>query len=281
MSENNFITILIAEDNDISREMMAGILKTQGYGIVHATDGDDAIAQMKEHDVDMALVDINMAPTGGFEFVKHLVVNGSKIPVAIVTGDESTDILTEASALGVAQVIQKPINPDRLLQIVSRLLKRRGLNPTPLGVSQHQSTFSHEELMQKAIDLAQRNNASGKGGPYGAVIADLSGKILGEGTNGIKSRVDPIAHAEVMAIRQAAERLGETSFSDCVMYSSSQPTQIGQALIESVGIQKVYYGLSHEDVSEIRGSVQTVQPEYEQICKNEALEMFKTAKRHQ
>jgi len=133
--------------------------------------------------------------------------------------------------------------------------------------------------MQKAIELAEKNVALGKGGPYGAVIANKDGKILGEGVNGIQSRIDPMAHAEVMAIRQAAERQGATSLQDCILYCSSQPTKIGEALIESVGIQTVYYGLSSEDVTSIRGKAETTTPSYEQICKDEALAMFKAAKK--
>lgn len=279
MTNNNAINVLIAEDNDVSRAMMAGILEAKGYNIIHATDGTSAIKQVKDHKVDVALVDINMAPTGGFEFVKYVVVNALKIPVAIVTGEDTSDILMEANALGVLQVIHKPIKPERLIQSVQRMARSKGLNPDPMGVEEHKSLFTPEELMKKAIEVAQKNVALDKGGPYGAVLANKEGKILGEGANGIKSRIDPMAHAEVMAIRQAAERLGVTSLSDCVLYCSSQPTKIGQALIESVGIEKVYFGLSAEDVSAIRGKAETTKPQYEQICKAEALQMFENAKK--
>lgn len=275
----NSISVLIAEDNDVSREMMAGILQTKGYTIVHATDGDGAIKAIHDHKVDVALVDVNMAPTGGFEFVKHLVVKNISIPVAIVTGVDTSDVLMEANALGVLQVIHKPIKPERLIQSVKRMAKSAGLNPEPMGIQEHHSTFTPEELMQKAIEIAQKNNDLGKGGPYGAILANEDGKILGEGVNGIKSRIDPMAHAEVMAIRQAAERLGVTSLDNCVMYCSSEPTKIGQALIESVGISKIYYGLSSEDVAAIRGTAVTSAPAYEQLCKSEALEMFRSAKK--
>ncbi len=279
MINNNAINVLIAEDNDVSREMMAGILQTKGYNIIHATDGDSAIDQITNHKVDVALVDVNMAPTGGFEFVKHLLVNNIKIPVAVVTGVDTSDVLMEANALGVLQVIHKPIKPERLIQSVHRMAKSKGLNPESMGLSEHKATFSHEELMQKAIEIAEKNNAMGRGGPYGAVLADQTGKIIGEGANGIKSRIDPMAHAEVMAIRQGAERLSVTSLEDCVLYCSSQPTKIGEALIESVGIQKVYFALSSSDVENLRGKAETKAPSYQQICKDEALEMFQSAKK--
>lgn len=273
MSQTSFINILIAEDNDVSREMMSSILRTQGYKVFGAIDGESAIKVVDERPIDLALVDINMSPRSGFDFIKHLLVKGLDIPVVIVTGDDSSHILMEATAFGVVQVIQKPIDPDKLLQVVFRILKRRGLNPQPLAVTTKETKFSPMDLMQKAIALADRNAKSKRGGPFGAVVADTDGRILGEGVNGITSRVDPTAHAEVMAIRQAADKLGRSDLSDCVLYCSSQPTMMGQALIASVGIKTVYFALTNEEVRSIRKKDQE-KIAFKQIAHAEALAMF-------
>ena len=79
-----------------------------------------------------------------------------------------------------------------------------------------------------------------------------------------------------MAGRLAADRHGRDDFSVCVLYCSAQPTRIGAALIESVGIQKVYYGLSHEQVG--LDPSKRSDPSYEALLGDEALEMFKSAK---
>ena len=282
-----FISILIAEDNMVSSEMMAALLEGQGYKTHKARDGNEAIAIIRKHDVDLALVDINMAPTGGFEFIKHLLVQGIKIPVVIVTADESTDMLVEATSLGVRRILHKPLEPKRLLDTVFQILKRQGLNPSPLAVEKHEErgALSHEQLMQRAIDLARKNAESGKGRPFGAVVSDGQGHILGEGSNGFGSRIDPTAHAEVMAIRHAAERLGREDLSDCVLYASSEPTMMGKALIVSVGIPKVFYGASHEDVRTLSGREDDVRSalskgihqgaEYVQMAQESARAMLK------
>lgn len=127
MSDTSLATILIAEDNDVSRDMMTAILSNAGYHIIPARNGEEAILHVTEIDqtpIDLALVDINMVPKGGFEFVKYMVAHEIKIPSVIITGDDSSDILTESSALGVEQVYQKPIEPERLLQVVVRILER-------------------------------------------------------------------------------------------------------------------------------------------------------------
>ncbi len=275
MAQDAYITILVAEDNDVSREMMMSILKTQGYKTIGAVDGASAIEVIQNNSVDMALVDINMAPKGGFDFCRYLLVNGIKLPVVIVTADDSSDMLRQANDLGVRRVLQKPIKPERLLETVSRVLKQLGLNPQPLAVDAYDTVFSPEQLLQHTIDLADKNAQSGKGGPFAAVVADKDGHILGEGTNGSTSRVDPTAHAEVMAIRLAAEKLDRTDLADCTLYCSSEPTMMGKALIASVGIIRVYYGLSHSDIGQMRESVRPVETAYEQMGKDAALKMFK------
>lgn len=271
------MTVLIAEDNDVNRQMMAAVLETGGYQAVQASDGLEAIQKLSEHQIDLALVDINMAPQGGFHFVKHLVASSIEIPVVIITGDDAADVLIESGNLGVTRVIQKPVEPDRLLKLVGQIFKRMGKAklPEPMASETHHTQFTPEELMCKAIALANKNIDDRNGRPFGAVIADENGKILGEGVSGGAARIDPTAHAEVMAIRKAAQKLGATSLSGCMLYCTGEPTQIGKALTKSVGIEKVYYGLSQGDIGTIREQVQNPEPQYEQICRDEAMDVFK------
>lgn len=269
--------ILIAEDNHVSRGLMVSILKTGGYQIFEAQDGGEAIDIMKDTVIDLAFVDINMSPKGGFEFIKHLVVTGNKTPVVIITAGTSADILLESNALGVKRLLQKPVEPKLLLQVARKVLEREGHYIDPLAVERHDVQLSHEDLMARAIDIARQSAEKGLGRPFGAVVADKNGTILGEGTNGITSQVDPTAHAEVMAIRQASEKLGRPDLSNCILYCSSTPTMIGQALIASVRIQNVYYALTHDDITAKREADDQCQPaQYTQIKRDEALSMFKT-----
>ena len=278
MTPLNTINILVAEDNDVSRQMMSAVLSNDGYDIIEARDGTEAIELIRNISIDLALVDINMNPIGGFEFVRYLRTNNIKTDVVIITGDDSSDILIEAQTLGVLRVLQKPVEPDRLQQTVTRALEKQSKRVRSFGSETHKSTFSPEELIKKAIDLAENNARSGKGRPYGAVITDKNGHILGEGVNGSGSRIDPTAHAEIIAIRKAAEKLGKTDLSECVLYCSSEPTMMGRALIVSAGIERVFFGLSHKNIKLINGtesqprSSNTV---YKQLCKAEAEHMFR------
>ncbi len=273
MNNHAFISVLIAEDNDVTRQLISSVLEAKGYKTLEARDGDEAINIINKNHVHLALVDVNMSPMGGLEFAKHLLTNGLKIPIVLVTGDESVDLLEQASHLGVAQVLQKPAAPDRILSTVERLIKRLGINPSPLGVQEVKAKYSPEELMQQTIDHARSNLENNKGGPFAAIIADQNGKVIASGENRHASRIDPIAHAEVMAIRKAAELLETSDLSNYVLYCSSYPTKIGIALIESVGILEVYYGATHEETGLQKKHAQDVV--FKQIEKEKALALYK------
>ncbi len=275
MNTSTNINILIAEDNEITRELMGAILRIQGYEIIPVSDGGEAIEEINKNVVDIALVDLNMEPKGGFEFVKHLITNNIDIPVVIITADDSSDILLRANELNIKRVLQKPVEPDRLVSVVQQVLKRYGHN-TSNTLRTYNTLYTPEQLMQRAIEIAERNAKMRKGGPFGAVVANEKGEVLGEGANGITSRIDPIAHAEIMAIRKAAEKLERSDLSDCILYCSSQPTMMGQALVNSVGIKQVYYGISHEEINNLRDarSHNIEKAVYTQIGHDDAMTMF-------
>lgn len=269
--------ILLADDSEVSREYMNNILSTAGYRVIQAIDGGSAMKVVTEHKVSLAIIDHYMAPYGGLEFARNLEIADIRLPMIMVTNEETSDLLVEITKRGIAGYLKKPADPKHLLEIVKRTL-RLPKSPIELDLSGNigaeitKSSYSHEELMQKAIDMARKNVDMGHGGPFAAIISDKNGKILGEGTNGITSRADPAAHAEVMAIRQATERLNSLSLEGCTLYSSGEPTRVGKALIDSVGIKKVYFGLSHAEMSK-HYPVKTYDVvEYEQFKQKEALE---------
>ncbi len=274
--------ILIADDSAVSREYITNILIPAGYRVMQALDGGSALKVVREHDVALAIIDHYMQPYGGLEFAKEITATDFGLPMLMVTQEETSDLLLELSRHGVHHLLKKPVEPKRLLETIRRLLREKpaedGYIPREEGIEIAKSTYSHEELMQKTLDLALKNVKTGTGGPFSAIITDKEGKILGEGANRSSFRADPIAHAEVMAIRQATEKTDSLSLDGCILYSSSEPTKIGRALIDSVGIEKVYYGLSSQEVASFFPAKKFINAAYEQFQKDAALKMLAAAK---
>lgn len=275
--------ILIADDSQVSREYIAKILEPAGYRVVQAVDGGSALKVVNEQKVSLAIIDHYMSPFGGFEFAKNIQVGGIQLPMIMVTNEETSDLLVEITKWGMSGYLKKPADPKRLIELIRRTLRQRdepelAAENVSIGSDIIKSSFTHEELIQKAIDLALHNVTSGKGGPFGAIVANEKGNILGEGANAATSRADPLGHAEVMAIRQATEKLNSLTLDGCSLYISSEPTRVGKALIDSVGISKVYYGLSAQELAQFFPS-RTYKPvEYEQISRDAAFKMMTAIK---
>lgn len=117
-------TLLVVEDNDFVRMQIVKFLQDEGYKKLESTDGKDALENMS-NEIDMAIVDIRMEPMGGFEFIRSIRGYEYKTPVVLVTGDNDPELLSEASKLGVAAVLMKPVQRDRLVKVVSRTLQHK------------------------------------------------------------------------------------------------------------------------------------------------------------
>ena len=106
------------------------------------------------------------------------------------------------------------------------------------------------QFMTRAIQLAIENVRSGKGGPFGAVVAK-DGSLVAEGVNQVTRTSDPTAHAEVLAIRAACQRLGLFELKGCDLYTSCEPCPMCLGAIYWARVSRVYFGTLAADASKI------------------------------
>ena len=106
------------------------------------------------------------------------------------------------------------------------------------------------EFMEVAIDLSDDNFDKNYGGPFGACVVK-DGKIIGKGINKVIKNMDPTAHAEVVAIRDACKTLKTHDLSGCEIYTSCYPCPMCLSAIIWSNIKKVYYANTKEDAKEI------------------------------
>src|SRR5579862_3843172 len=103
-------------------------------------------------------------------------------------------------------------------------------------------------FMARAIQLAVDNVVSGKGGPFGAVVA-RDGDIIAEGANEVTRSNDPTAHAEVLAIRRACQKLRLFELKACELYTSCEPCPMCLGAIYWTRLSRVYFGSFAADAS--------------------------------
>ncbi len=148
------------------------------------------------------------------------------------------------------------------------------------------NTEQQEAFMREAIQLSLSNIHSCTGGPFGAVIV-REGQIIAKGANSVTANNDPTAHAEVVAIRQACEKLQTFDLSGCEIYASCEPCPMCLGAIYWARLDKLYYANTKSDAAAIHFDDQFIYEELEkplnqrslftrQLLRDEALEAFKT-----
>ena len=123
-------------------------------------------------------------------------------------------------------------------------------------------TEQDEHFMLTAIRLAQAGVDAERGGPFGAVIVK-DGKIIGEGYNCVTSTNDPTAHAEIVAIRNACQKLNSFQLEDCVIYTSCEPCPMCLGAIYWARPKQIFFACTREDAAHIGFDDQFIYEEIE------------------
>ena len=110
--------------------------------------------------------------------------------------------------------------------------------------------MSDGDFMRRAITLARQGDLDPGGGPIGCVIV-LDGEIVGEGHNEVGARHDPTAHAEVVAMRRAGERLERHEFRGATLYSTLQPCGMCSMASIWAKLGRIVYGAERHQVHEM------------------------------
>lgn len=104
-------------------------------------------------------------------------------------------------------------------------------------------------FLQKAVDLASKGVDQDKGGPFGCIIVK-EGEVVGKGCNAVTSTIDPTAHAEIMAIRDACKHLNEYQLDGCTLYSSCEPCPMCLGAIYWARPLRVVYAATRFEAAE-------------------------------
>ena len=106
------------------------------------------------------------------------------------------------------------------------------------------------DIMRLGIEEARKTMKQDIGGPFGAVVVK-DGEVVAVSSNHVLANNDPTAHAEVMAIRKACEKLGTHDLSGCEIYATGYPCPMCLSAIIWANIKKVYVCGMPEDAEKI------------------------------
>ncbi|MGA3157524.1 MAG: response regulator [Steroidobacteraceae bacterium] len=124
-------TILAVDDSASMRQMVTVTLRTAGYEVIEASDGQEAYEYAQEHAVDLVLTDVNMPRMDGVTLVGKLRALPSYrlIPLLLLTTESSPERKAQGKQAGATGWMVKPFNPDQLLATLARVLGNGAVAP--------------------------------------------------------------------------------------------------------------------------------------------------------
>ncbi|MEI6126740.1 MAG: response regulator, partial [Pseudomonadota bacterium] len=119
--------ILVVDDTPGIREALLKILSKEGFTVLTACDGEEAVKILQKHDVALVLTDLKMPGVDGAELLKIAKTISPDIEVVLITGHGTVDIAVDVMKDGAFDFIQKPFNKITVVKIVKKALEKRSL----------------------------------------------------------------------------------------------------------------------------------------------------------
>lgn len=116
--------ILTVDDSPSVRKMVEFSLKSKGYQMGAAGDGQEALERMAEEQFDAIILDVNMPRMNGLEFLEKVKSNSAfaSVPVIMLTTEGQDEDRDKAMSLGATDYIVKPFKPSQLLTLLDTIL---------------------------------------------------------------------------------------------------------------------------------------------------------------
>jgi len=117
-------SILAVDDSASMRQMVSFTLRSSGYDVIEAIDGQDALDKIGDRHVDLVLTDQNMPRMDGLTLIRELrgVDRFKRTPILMLTTESSDEMKQAGRAAGATGWMVKPFDPQRLLEIISKVL---------------------------------------------------------------------------------------------------------------------------------------------------------------
>ncbi len=116
------VKILVADDSWLQRQMLGDILKSQGYEVMEAVDGKDAIEKLGDEMPDCLVLDLLMPEVDGFGVLESINNNELNIPVVVFSADIQDTTRKKCFDLGAKGFVAKPLREDQLLAEIGKVL---------------------------------------------------------------------------------------------------------------------------------------------------------------
>jgi signal transduction histidine kinase len=124
--------VLVVDDNEQNRALAQATLELEGYEVVLAKNGEEALAAFAEQPADCVLLDVRMPGMDGFETCRRLraLPEGAEVPIIFLTASRDVDTFDTAQGVGADDFVTKPVQPTEMALRVQTAMKVRRLDAT-------------------------------------------------------------------------------------------------------------------------------------------------------
>jgi two-component system nitrogen regulation response regulator NtrX len=137
--------VLIIDDEPGIRSVLKDILSDEGYDTIAAEDGLEGLALLKEHPVDLVILDVWLPNMGGIDVLKQIKADHPGLEVIVISGHANIDMAVKAVKLGAWDFVEKPLSLDRTLTICRNALNLEELRKENLSLKK--SLFMEDEMI--------------------------------------------------------------------------------------------------------------------------------------
>jgi two-component system, chemotaxis family, chemotaxis protein CheY len=117
-------TVLAIDDSSSLRQMVAFTLKSSGYDVIEAVDGQDGLDKAKSRSVNLVITDQHMPCMDGLTLIRNLrsMAHYKTIPILMLTTESSDAMKAKGRAAGATGWLVKPFDPQKLVEVVKKLI---------------------------------------------------------------------------------------------------------------------------------------------------------------
>ncbi len=254
------LKILVAEDNLINLRLMVELLKMLGHEVFSAENGRNALDIFKKEKIDLIFMDLQMPVMDGLEATSRIRAVNGDIPVIAMTAFANREDYEQCMKCGMNDYISKPINTNKLEELIRRCMKKSEAKPHP-GTSVkmladafsqpddngHPLTFNHEKFMRTV--LGKQELAREIIRIFFNDFAVFSKEIKTSAAAGNFETMRKAAHRlKGSSLNIAAERL-HSLFASIELIGKANKTEGVQEILEKIDIE---YNLYRSEIEKLK-----------------------------
>jgi len=158
-------TIMVLDDDEQIRQSLMRFLRAEGYEVVPATDGREALEQLERNCIDLLLRDINLPAKSGWDVFERVTSANPLLPIIVITGKSRQGEV--AVAAGVGALMEKPLDVPLLLKTMSELLAEAPEKRLKRLVGAERSTRCFSPTLSSPTAAVLNKSASARNGAGG------------------------------------------------------------------------------------------------------------------